>query len=167
MQVNYKRLTKTATLPSYAEPGSQGLDLYADILSMNDTPANTALDATGEKLFFKLGSSLTIEPHGTVKIGTGFAFEPPEGYAGFIFARSGLSTKQGLRPANCVGLCDNSYQGEYIVALHNDTDSPKTIHHGDRIAQLLFFPIEKVTLVEKQSFKLSNRGQDGFGSTGV
>ena len=106
-------------------------------------------------------------PHATANIGTGFAFQPPEVYCGLIFARSGLATKQGLAPANKVGVCDEDYVGEYIVALHNDTDSEQYVHHGDRIAQLMFVPYNRANLIMADTLDKTERGSGGFGSTGV
>lgn len=106
-----------------------------------------------------------INPHSTVKIGTGLKIQPPQGYFGAIFARSGLATKQGLRPSNCVGVCDEDYTGEYIVAIHNDTDEVKYISHGDRIAQLVFLPYVDVTFKEVDTLNETERGSNGFGST--
>ena len=100
-------------------------------------------------------------------IGCGFAFQPPEGYAGYIYARSGLSTKQHLRPGNCVGVADEDYRGEYIVPLFNDGDDDQIIHHGDRIAQLIFMPYEQAILTEVDELEATDRGSGGFGSSGV
>lgn len=108
-----------------------------------------------------------INPHSTVKIGTGLKIQPPKGYFGAIFARSGLATKQGLRPANCVGVCDEDYTGEYIVAVHNDTDEVKYVSHGERIAQLTFLPYMDVAFEEVDSLDETERGSGGFGSTGA
>lgn len=94
------------------------------------------------------------------------AIQPPNGYFEAIFARSGLATKNGLRPANCVGVCDKDYTGEHIVALHNDSSSIRTINSGDRIAQLVFLPYINVTFCETDNFYDTERGDDGFGSTG-
>ena len=90
---------------------------------------------------------------------------PDETFAA-IFARSGLATKQGLRPANCVGVCDSDYRGEYIVAIHNDTDEDKIIEPRERIAQMILIPYIPMTFVETDELSESGRGQDGFGSTG-
>ena len=90
----------------------------------------------------------------------------PDGYFGAIFARSGLAAKQGLRPANCVGVADSDYRGEYIVAVHNDTDEPKIIENGDRIAQLVIMPYLSVEFEEAQELDATERGAGGFGSTG-
>lgn len=103
----------------------------------------------------------------TVKIGTGVAITPPEGTFGAVFARSGLATKQGLRPANCVGVCDEDYTGEYIVALHNDSNEDQKITKGDRIAQVVFLPYVIAPMEEVDELETTDRGDGGFGSTGV
>lgn len=110
---------------------------------------------------------IEIAPHTTVKVGTGIAIELPYNTFGAIFARSGLATKQGLRPANCVGVVDSDYRGEVIVALHNDTDEIKSIEGGDRIAQLVVMPYVPVRFTEKEELTDTVRGDGGFGSTGA
>lgn len=92
--------------------------------------------------------------------------EVPDGYFGAIFARSGLASKEGLRPANCVGVCDSDYRGEYIVAIHNDSEKTRTITAGERIAQLVVMPYLPVTFDEVAELTDTNRGEGGFGSTG-
>ena len=109
---------------------------------------------------------VNIAPHSTIKIPTGWAFQPPEGYAGYIYARSGLATKNGLRPANCLGVCDGEDVGEYIVAVHNDTDKYQFINNGDRIAQLKFRPYEQSEFELVDELDETERGDSGFGSTG-
>lgn len=144
VQINIKRLTKTATIPTRQHEGDAGYDLYADIQE-----------------------PITIKPHKTEIIHTGIAIEIPKGYFGAIFARSGLASKQGLRPANCVGVCDSQYRGEYMVALHNDsTEESRTIKHGDRIAQLIVMPYMNVEFNEVDELTETDRGEGGFGSTG-
>jgi len=76
-------------------------------------------------------------------------------------------TKEGLRPANCVGVADSDYRGEYIVALHNDSNAPRTVKHGDRIAQLVILPVILPEFNEVDSLNDTIRGEGGFGSTGV
>ena len=110
---------------------------------------------------------LVIEPHETAKIGTGLSIEIPDGYFGAVFARSGLAAKQALRPANCVGVCDSDYRGEYIVALHNDGTQARTINPGDRIAQLVVMPYLAVEFNEVSELSDTKRGAGGFGSTGA
>ena len=158
LDVKIKRLSDIAIMPTYGSAKAACMDLYAN-LGFHD-----AMTVNG---LAKKPNFVEIEPHTTVKIGTGFAFQPPEGYCGLIFARSGLATKQGLAPANKVGVCDEDYTGEYIVALHNDTDEIQFIHHGDRIAQLMFAPYEQASLIEVDNLNETERGSGGFGSTGV
>lgn len=107
-----------------------------------------------------------IYPHKTERISTGIAVQPPLGYFGAIFAMSGLATKNGLRPANCVGVCDEDYTGEYVITLHNDTDQLQMINPGDRIAQLVFLPYIGVKFREVNELDDTEREDGGFGSTG-
>ena len=141
--VRIKKVNPNATIPTQANVNDAGMDLYACI----DNPVEIR---SGE----------------TVKIGTGVAIEPPSGYFGAIFARSGLSTKQGLRLANAVGIADEPYRGEYIVALYNDSDRKRTVNPNDRIAQLVFLPYIPVTFVEVDELSETDRGDGGFGSSG-
>jgi len=90
----------------------------------------------------------------------------PEGYFGAVFARSGLATKEGLRPANCVGICDSDYRGEYIVPVYNDSMNVKTVYSGDRIAQLVILPFMGAEFEETDELPETDRGSSGFGSTG-
>ncbi len=144
MKVQIQKLKETAKLPSRGSDQAAGYDLYACF----DT------------------ETVEIAPHTTTKIGTGLAIAVPEGYFGAIFARSGLAAKQGLRPANCVGVADSDYRGEYIVALHNDTDQPRSISNGDRIAQLVILPYLSAEFEEAETLDKTDRGTGGFGSTG-
>lgn len=108
-----------------------------------------------------------IHPGETVKIPSGLAVKIPDGYFGGIYARSGLSTKQGLRPANCTGIIDSDYRGEIIVALHNDSNEIRVIEHGQRIAQLVIQPYLNVEFEEVDKLEETERGDGGFGSSGV
>ena len=148
IQVNVKRLSDTAIMPTYGSEKAAGMDLYADTKSLGV-----------DKLY--------ICPGDCLKVPTGFAFELPEGYCTLILARSGLSTKKGLRPANCVGLCDEDYRGNYIVPLYNDSHEGQVIEHGDRIAQLMFVPYTQAFLTEVDNLTETDRGEGGFGSSGV
>ncbi len=141
--IKYKKLNELAKEPTRGSAAAAGYDLYA---------------ATAEKTI--------IPAHSTVKIGTGLAFELPEGTFAGIFARSGLATKQGLRPANCIGVCDSDYRGEYIVAIHNDTDEEHEIAPGDRIAQMILLPYISMIFNEVEELSDTERGDGGFGSTG-
>jgi len=106
-----------------------------------------------------------IAPHTNAKISTGLAITPPPGYFGAIFARSGMATKRGLRPANCVGVCDEDYTGPYVVALYNDSNEYQHIQPGDKIAQLVFLPYIDVEFEEVDELQVTDRGDGGFGST--
>jgi len=144
MKIEITKLRETATLPTRGSEKAAGYDLYACLEY----------------------ETLEIPPHTTAKIGTGLAIAVPDGYFGAVFARSGLAAKQGLRPANCVGVCDSDYRGEYIVALHNDSDIPQTVSNGDRIAQLVIMPFLAAEFVEVDELDETQRGAGGFGSTG-
>lgn len=143
MHVKVKKLTETAKLPTRGSVFSAGFDLYAD----NNV-------------------DITIHPHETRKIGTGLALEIPDGYYGAIFARSGLASKEGLRPANCVGICDSDYRGEYIVTIHNDSNEDRVIEPKERIAQLIIMQYPHITFEEVDELSDTSRGEGGFGSTG-
>ena len=158
LDVKIKRLTHTAIVPTYGSSLAAGMDLYADIGYHN------AMTTEGMR---SMPNFIEIPPHSTVKVGTGFSFQPPNGYCGLIMARSGLATKSNLAPANKVGLCDEDYTGEYIVALHNHGETYQTISHGDRIAQLMFVPYVQANLVEVDELNETERGCGGFGHTGV
>ena len=141
--IDVKKLKENATLPTRGSEYAAGYDLYA------------AIDET-----------LVIGPHETQKIGTGLAFDLPNNTFTAIFARSGLATKEGLRPANCVGVCDSDYRGEYIVALHNDSEEIRYVEPGERIAQMVLMPYIPMEFVEVDELTETNRGEGGFGSTG-
>lgn len=143
MDVRFKRLNDLAKIPTRGSKFSAGYDLYA---------------ATDK--------DVQIPPHATVKIGTGLAMDLPSGYFGAIVARSGIATKRGLRPANALGVCDEDYKGEYIVALHNDTTETKTVQAGERIAQLILLPYQTIDFKEVDELHDTERGIGGFGSTG-
>ena len=139
------------------------------IKKLNDRaiiPTRGSEDAAGYDLYANNKQRLLINGGETVKVGTGIAMEIPEGYFGAIFARSGLATKQGLRPANCVGVVDSDYRGELIVALHNDSNESREIMPNDRIAQLVIMPYLTVDFVESDTLDDTDRGEGGFGSTG-
>ena len=141
MPILVRRADVEAKLPTKAHEGDAGWDLY----SLYD---------------------YTINPHETVKVDTGLNFQLPEGTFGAIYARSGLSTKQGLRPANCVGVCDSGYRNNYIVPLYNDSDEVRTIRKHDRIAQLIIQPFIQTELTEVDNLDETERGSGGFGSSG-
>lgn len=141
MEIKIKKLYPDSQIPTRGSEYAAGYDLYAH-------------------------EGATIKPHETAKIGTGVAIQPPKDTFGAVFARSGLATKQGLRPANCVGVCDYDYTGEYIVALHNDSNEERTIEAGERIGQVVFIPYVNVSFVEVAELEETERGAGAFGSTG-
>lgn len=111
--------------------------------------------------------SVTIPPHGTAKLPTGLAFALPEGTFGAVFARSGLASRQNLRPANCVGVIDSDYRGECLVMLHNDSGEERTVRNGERVAQLVLLPFLPMEFEETDALPDTARGAGGFGSTGA
>ena len=141
MQV--KRLHPNAKLPAYGTDLSAGADLSACL----DGP-------------------VTIQPGQTAFLPTGLAIAVPRGYAGLVFARSGLGCKRGLAPANKVGVIDADYRGQVHVALLNHSGEPQTIYPGDRIAQLLIVPVLTPEMEEVAELDETARGEGGFGSTG-
>ena len=134
--------------------------------SMATTPTRGSEQAAGYDLYAAIERPITIEPHTTTKIGTGLSFELPDNTFGAIFARSGLATKKGLAPANMVGVCDSDYRGEYTVPLHNYSNEPQTIEPGERIAQLILMPYIPMVFKEVEELNDTQRGGQGFGSTG-
>lgn len=144
MNVNIKKLNPKATVPSYGSEYAAGADLYAC-----------------------LDGDVVIAPHATVVIPTGIAIELPVGYAGLIYARSGLATKKGLAPANKVGVVDCDYRGEVKVALHNHGEVAQTVSCGERVAQLVITPYVTASFVLADELSETVRGEGGFGSTGT
>ncbi len=143
MSVRIKKLNDRAKMPSRGSKYAAGADLYAC-----------------------LDSAVVIEPHKTVMIHTGLAIELPEGYAGLVYARSGMASKRGLAPANKVGVIDPDYRGEMMVALHNHSDAEQTVEDGERIAQLVITPFVPAEFEEADELSDTVRGEGGFGSTG-
>lgn len=144
-----KKLHSNAVLPTQGSAAAAGYDLYSV-------------------------DTFCIEPGETRLVHTGLSIEMPEGFWGGIYARSGLATKKGLRPANCVGVIDSDYRGEIMVALHNDSSSIQHIEAGDRIAQLVFHqqciisPDENGDIWQVvEDLSETDRGEGGFGSTGT
>lgn len=144
MKVKIKKLTETAVLPVRGSEQAAGYDLCADIKE-----------------------AIILWPGQAVKVDTGLAAAIPEGYFGGVFARSGLSTKKGLRPANCTGVIDSDYRGPLMVPIYNDSDAVRTIEPGERIAQLIILPYLAVDFCEVEELDETERGENGFGSTGV
>ena len=143
VKVRFRRVSSLAHIPTRGSEKAAGYDLYA------------AIDAPVE-----------IPPHQTVPIDTGLQFEIPDGYFAAIYARSGIAAREGLRPANCTGVCDSDYRGNYIVALHNDSETVRTVSPGERIAQMVVMPYLSVSFEESGALSETERGAGGFGSTG-
>lgn len=130
------------TVPAYAHPGDAGADLRS-------------------------AEALVIEPGGRATVGTGTAIALPDGYAAFVVPRSGLAARHGITIVNAPGTVDAGYRGEIKVTLLNtDLAEPFAIEVGDRIAQLIVWPVERVNFVPVESLPGSHRGERGFGSTG-
>ena len=144
MDLKIKKLDPLAKFPSYGSNSAAGADLYAC-----------------EK------GEVTIKPGETRIIHTGIAMEIPEGYVGLVYARSGISIKRGLAPANKVGVIDSDYRGEIMVALHNHSDKDQTIEDFERIAQIVIAPYITANFIETDELDETVRGAGGFGSTGT
>ena len=141
--VSVKQLDPRAKLPAYGSADAAGADLYA----LTDGP-------------------VAVAPGQTVLIRTGLALAIPQGYVGLVYARSGLATKQGLAPANKVGVIDADYRGELMVSLHNHSGETRTVECGDRIAQLVIAPYLTADFQAAEELDDTGRGAGGFGSTG-
>ncbi len=142
-KIAVKKLDERAVLPQYGSDYAAGADLYA-----------------------VLDEAVTIAPGETKLVKTGLSMEIPEGYAGLIYARSGLAAKRGLAPANKVGVVDADYRGEVMVALHNHSNVPQTVEPLERIAQLVVAPFLRAEYFECETLSDTVRGEGGFGSTG-
>ena len=141
--IRVKKLKENAIMPTYGSAEAAGADLYA------------CLDAP-----------VTIFPGQSVFVPTGLSMEIPTGFAGLIYARSGLACKRGLAPANKVGVVDSDYRGEFMIVLHNHGTDPQIIEHGERIAQLVITPVFTPGFIEVDSLSDTARSGGGFGSTG-
>ena len=129
-------------------------------------PTFGSRDAAGADLYACLSSDVEIGPGETVLIPTGLAMEIPRGYAGLIYARSGLATKRGLAPANKVGVIDSDYRGAFLVSLHNHGKTAQTVSNGERVAQLVITPVLIPAYCQVEELSDTERGEGGFGSTG-
>ena len=143
-QVKIKKLNDKAIIPTYGTKYSAGADLSAC-----------------------MDGAITIQPGETVLVKTGVAMAIPEGFAGLVYARSGLATKKGLAPANKVGVIDADYRGEIMVPLHNHSRIPVEIEHGERIAQMIITPFLTAEYMLTDELDETERGEGGFGSTGT
>lgn len=143
-QIKVKKLNENAQLPVYSSEFAAGADLCACLFA-----------------------PVTIEPGQTFMVKTGLSVEIPVGYAGLIYARSGMASKRGLAPANKVGVIDSDYRGEIIVALYNQSLMPQKIEPGERIAQMIITPYIQGIFSEAEELSDTVRGEGGFGSTGT
>lgn len=143
MILEIKKLRENAVLPLRATGGSAGYDLCA-----------------------ALEEPVTLAPGETKAVPTGLAMAIPEGYGGFLFARSGLAVKHGIAPANCVGVIDSDYRGEVLIGLHNHGNTPYTIQSGERVGQLVLLAVAQPEIAECGDLTETRRGAGGFGSTG-
>lgn len=146
-----KRLYPNSKIPTRGSDYAAGYDLYAENVLFADDSDNY---------------TLKVLPGKTLKVGTGIAVELPKGTFGAIYARSGLGIKHGIVPANCVGIIDEDYRGEIVVALHNHSDKPFFFKFGDRIAQLVIHPYIAADVNVVDGLSDTERGNGGFGSTG-
>ena len=143
MQVRIKRLDKDLPLPKYAHKGDAGCDLYS----------------REEKI---------ILPHERALVSTGIAVSLPEGYAAFIQPRSGLAAKYGISIVNTPGLIDSHYRGEIkVILINNDPRASFIVKRGDKIAQMVVQKVESVNFIEVEELDETERGANGFGSTGI
>ncbi len=143
-EVEIKKLSEDAILPAYQTEGAAGMDISAC-----------------------LTEDVVLNPMERKLIPTGFAIAVPDGYAAYLYARSGLASKKGITLPNCVGVIDSDYRGEVKVALVNLSDEPFEIKNGDRIAQMVISPVIQAILIEKDELSETKRAGGGFGSTGV
>ena len=144
MYVEFKKLSETAKVPTRGSDGAAGYDLYADI----------------PRVYY-------IAPHATVKVPTNIAMAIPAGHFGAVYARSGLATRKGLRPAQGTAVIDEDYRGNIFVPLYNQSDETQEVEPGERIAQIIFHRYETVSFVENSDLGETKRGEGGFGSTGT
>jgi dUTP pyrophosphatase len=144
--INIKKTDKNAKIPTYGSEFAAGADLYAVIHNEENR--------------------VEILPGETAFIDTGIVMEIPNGYVGLVYARSGLSCKQGLAPANKVGVIDSDYRGNIMVALYNQSNEVRTVSEGDRIAQIIIQPVEQFGFNVKENLSDTVRGNGGFGSSG-
>ena len=144
--INIKKTDENAKIPTYGSEFAAGADLYAVIHNEEN--------------------KVEILPGETAFIDTGIVMEIPNGYVGLVYARSGLSCKQGLAPANKVGVIDSDYRGNIMVALYNQSNETRIVSEGDRIAQIIIQPVEQFGFKVTENLSNTVRGNGGFGSSG-
>ena len=163
IKLKAKRLSDTAKLPTYGSEKAACCDLYADLsdhcITLNPDVEVRNISGNENGPIQRVG----IAPHSTVKIPTGWAFQPPEGYMIQILQKSGLAS-HGIVPIG--GIIDEDYRGEVVVILLNTTDDEIHICHGDKIAQIAIRPYIQADFIENNELSDTQRGCNGFGSTG-
>ena len=140
--MNVKLTNQYAKLPLRSNPTDAGADLFAT-------------------------KTITINSHSHYFMDLGIQLEIPTGFAGMIFARSGLGSKYGIRPRNCVGVIDSKYRDNVGMMIENHSDTEYTIQQGDRIAQLVIMPIGLCDFEEVDELDMKDNRSGGFGSTGI
>lgn len=141
--IQIELLHEDVKVPEIQSIGSAGADLYA---------------YTNEEIIIKSGETKFIP--------LGFKTAFSSDYVGLIYARSGMACKHGIAPANKVGVIDSDYRGEWMVALHNHSNEPFVVNHGDKIAQVLFQQVADPIFHIVDKVDETTRGEGGFGSTG-
>ena len=163
MKIKAKRLSDTAKLPTYGSEKAACADLYADLsdhcITLNPDVEVRNISGNENSPIQRVG----IAPHSTVKIPTGWAFQPPEGYMLQILQRSGLASK-GLIPIG--GIIDNDYNSEIVVILLNTSDDYIFVNNGDRVAQMAIRKYYQAEFDIVDELESTVRGGNGFGSTG-
>ena len=144
MNINFKKLSNDAQVPTYATENSAGCDLRACI-----------------------EQDIELKPRDICMIPTGLACEIPNGYCGFVCSRSGLAYKNGIAVLNSPGIVDSDYRGELKIILINHSQTTFTITDGMRIAQMLIVPIQSCNWRQCENLSDTKRSENGFGSTGV
>ena len=143
VHVSIKILSRDAQIPHMAYNGDAGVDLRSV-------------------------ERIVLEPQERAMVATGLAIALPEGYAGFVLPRSGLAAKHGISIVNAPGLIDSNYRGELnVILLNNDPNDSFAIEIGDRIAQLIVIPIPTINFEQVEELTESQRGESGFGSSGI
>jgi len=143
IELKVKMLDDGLAVPRYQHPGDAGLDLPSRI-------------------------DCVLEPGERAMVPTGVAVAIPAGYCGFVLVRSGLAARHGIACVNSPGLIDSGYRGELtVILLNTDRREPFHIKRGDRIAQLVIQRVEEAVAVRVDDLEKTQRGDGGFGSTGV
>ena len=138
--IKIKKLNENATLPKYAKPGDAGMDFYSN-------------------------EEVILEPNQRKLISTGISMAIPEGYVGLFWDKSGIASKFGIK--TMAGVIDSGYRGEIKILLHNLSTEKFEVKKGMKIAQMLIQPVEQKQIIEVDLLDQTERGEGGFGSTGL